>query len=102
MLFATASHCGVEPGNSSTIVAYWNYEWPTCRTPGAAAGSQVNPPDASQTSSGAVYLAGTSDPFSAETCTATQAPRAPGPRSTTVRQTPSKAIEAPISMPSGS
>ncbi|NKI34132.1 hypothetical protein HFP89_02995 [Wenzhouxiangella sp. XN79A] len=68
MLFATASHCGVEPGNSSTIVAYWNYEWPTCRTPGAAAGSQVNPPDASQTSSGAVYLAGTSDPFSAQTC----------------------------------
>ena len=69
MLFATASHCGVEPGNSSTIVAYWNYEWPTCRTPGSSASSQVNPPDSSQTSSGAVYLAGTRDPFSSETCT---------------------------------
>jgi len=69
MLFATASHCGVEPGNSSTIVAYWNYEWPSCRTPGSSASSQVNPPDSSQTSSGAVYLAGTRDPFSSETCT---------------------------------
>jgi lysyl endopeptidase len=68
MLFATASHCGVSPGNASTIVAYWNYEWPTCRTPGNANGTQVNPPDPAQTNSGADFLAGTRDPFTSQTC----------------------------------
>ncbi|MBY6205410.1 hypothetical protein [Halomonas denitrificans] len=65
MLFATASHCGVEPGNASSVVAYWNYEWPSCRTPGSAASGQVNPPDPAQTNSGAEFLAATTDPFGA-------------------------------------
>jgi hypothetical protein len=68
MLFATASHCGVSAGNAATIVAYWNYEWPTCRTPGASVGTLVNSPDPTQTNSGADYLAGTRDPFSSQAC----------------------------------
>ena len=63
MLFATASHCGIDNSNDASVVAYWNYEWPSCRTPGSSASSQVNPPDASQTSSGATLLAATSSPF---------------------------------------
>ena len=41
------------------------------------------------------------DTVSAETSTSNQAPPSAGPRSTTVRQTPSQAIEAPSAMPSG-
>jgi hypothetical protein len=36
---------------------------------------------------------------SAETSTSNQAPAPSGPRSTTVRHTPSQAIEAPIAIP---
>ncbi len=72
MLFATATHCGNLPGNVPSIVVYWNYEWPTCRTPGASEGTQVGPrPDT--INSGASIVAQTDNPFSnnpALTCSA--------------------------------
>ncbi|HJU40582.1 MAG TPA: hypothetical protein VJ724_13480 [Tahibacter sp.] len=35
LLFATAGHCAVTDNSvAATVVAYWNYESPTCRTPG--------------------------------------------------------------------
>lgn len=68
MLFMTASHCGVNAGNAASVVVFWNYEWPTCRTPGDPSGTQVNPPDPSQSSSGASFVAGTPNPFSGATC----------------------------------
>ena len=64
MLFMTATHCGVDAGSAPSLVVYWNYEWPTCRTPGDPEGTDVNPPDPSQTNSGASFVAATDNPFS--------------------------------------
>ncbi|MEM1081043.1 MAG: fibronectin type III domain-containing protein, partial [Pseudomonadota bacterium] len=62
MLFATATHCGNLPSNAPSVVVYWNYEWPTCRTPGDPIGTQVGPrPDT--INSGAIVLANTDNPF---------------------------------------
>ena len=69
MLFMTATHCGLTAGSAPSLVVYWNYEWPTCRTPGDPVGSQVNPPDPSQTNSGAAFIAATQNPFSGASCT---------------------------------
>lgn len=71
MLFMTASHCGIDSGSAPSLVVYWNYEWPTCRRPGAAGGTAANPPDPQITSSGAVFRAATGNPFggcSGSTC----------------------------------
>ncbi len=35
--FLTANHCEVTSSNAATVVAYWNYENSTCRTPGGSA-----------------------------------------------------------------
>ncbi len=62
MLFATASHCSPD---APTLVAYWNFDAPTCRTPGSSAsgsGSVVGP--LNQTSTGATFRAKTNNPFS--------------------------------------
>ncbi|WP_306582696.1 hypothetical protein [Dokdonella sp.] len=67
MLFITASHCQVV-NNPAGIVVYWNYESPTCRTPGTSANSQVLPRPSS-TSSGSTFLARTRNPFSSSDCT---------------------------------
>jgi len=64
MLFMTATHCGVGASAAPSMVVYWNYEWPTCRTPGDPEGTDVNPPDPTQTNSGATFLAATENPFS--------------------------------------
>ena len=62
MLFATATHCGNLPSNAASVVVYWNYEWPTCRTPGDSSGTQIGPrPDT--INSGATILAQTDNPF---------------------------------------
>lgn len=63
MLFITASHCSIGTGNDQAVVVYWNYEWPTCRTPGSGASGQSNPPDPNITSSGSTWLTGTPSPF---------------------------------------
>ncbi len=63
MLFLTATHCGVDAGNAASVVVYWNYEWPTCRTPGDAEGTSVNTPDPNSSQSGASFLAATIAPI---------------------------------------
>jgi hypothetical protein len=68
MLFMTASHC-IGPSDVSSVVVYWNYEWPTCRRPGAAGGTDTNPPDPNQSSNGGSFIAQTSNPFQGN-CTA--------------------------------
>lgn len=35
--FMTAFHCGVNSGNASSLVVYWNYDNTTCRVPGSTA-----------------------------------------------------------------
>lgn len=35
--FMTAAHCGINSGNASSLVVYWNYENSTCRPPGSPA-----------------------------------------------------------------
>lgn len=63
MLFITASHCGLTPSSSPSAVVYWNYEWPTCRTPGTSASGQSNPPNPNMSNSGATFIAKTPSPF---------------------------------------
>ncbi len=66
LLFITASHCEVV-NNPAGIVVYWNYESPTCRTPGSAAsGSALPKPN--MTSSGSTFLARTRNPFDDTDC----------------------------------
>lgn len=67
-LFATATHCSVTAGSAPSMVVYWNYEWPTCRTPGTSASGQVNAPDPNMASSGATFVAATPNPFSSASC----------------------------------
>lgn len=57
LIFATAGHCGMNSNSvAATIVAYWNYESATCRTPGSSAsGSPLPKPNT--TYSGATFLA---------------------------------------------
>lgn len=72
MLFITATHCGLTQSSSPSAVVYWNYEWPTCRTPGSTESGQSSPPDPNMSNSGATYLANTPNPFSGcsgPTCT---------------------------------
>jgi lysyl endopeptidase len=44
-LFVTAHHCGINSGNAASLVAYWNYQNSTCRTPGS--GQSGGPGDGS-------------------------------------------------------
>jgi hypothetical protein len=62
MLFATARHCELSPGNVATMLVYWRYENPTCRQPGSGASGQAIPKP-STTSPGIAFLAGTNNPF---------------------------------------
>lgn len=68
MLFVTATHCTVNESNAASVVVYWNYEWPSCRTPGEAEGSDTNLPDPNSSQSGASFLAATIDPFDNGDC----------------------------------
>lgn len=56
--FLTAEHCVSSPEVASTMVFYWNYQNPTCRTPGTPENGRVtDDSQADQTSSGAVLRA---------------------------------------------
>ncbi len=68
MLFITATHC-MNAGHASSVRVYWNYEWPSCRRPGASGGTSVNPPDPNMSSYGSTFLSATSNPFQGQ-CTA--------------------------------
>jgi hypothetical protein len=66
LLFATATHCGINAGNVATMLAYFNYESPTCRTPAASGQSPVLPKP-NTTLAGLAWLASTNNPFSGST-----------------------------------
>ena len=56
--FLTAEHCISTPEEAQSMVFYWNYQNPTCRTPGTLENGQVTSDDpADQTSSGALLRA---------------------------------------------
>ena len=57
-LFLTAEHCVSDPSVARTMTFYWNYQNPTCRTPGTSDNaSKPNDELADQTSAGAVLRA---------------------------------------------
>lgn len=62
LLFATAAHCGIDASNVASLVAIFNYESPTCRTPGSVASGQPVPRP-NTTLSGMTWLASTNNPF---------------------------------------
>jgi lysyl endopeptidase len=63
MLFATARHCSITSDSiAASVVVFWNYESPTCRTPGSAA-SGTTLPKPTTTSAGLRFLATTNNPF---------------------------------------
>jgi lysyl endopeptidase len=62
MLFSTASHCGITAANGAQVVALFNYESPTCRTPGSSASGTVVPEPSGGVQSLA-FIAGSSNPF---------------------------------------
>jgi lysyl endopeptidase len=62
LLFATATHCGISAANVASVLAYFNYESPTCRTPGSgASGTPI--PRPSTTLAGQTFIASTPSPF---------------------------------------
>jgi hypothetical protein len=66
MLFATATHCGITTNAiAQSVVVYWNYESPTCRTPGSAASGQAlpKPTDPVNITNGFAFIAATPSPF---------------------------------------
>ena len=62
LLFATASHCTITSANVATVLAYFNYESPTCRLPTSSGSSPVLPKPAS-TLAGLAFVAATQSPF---------------------------------------
>lgn len=63
LLFATAAHCSIGSSNVASVLAIFNYESPTCRTPGSDASGQVVPKP-NTTLAGQTWLASTNSPFS--------------------------------------
>ncbi|MFT5998897.1 MAG: subtilisin-like proprotein convertase family protein [Neolewinella sp.] len=56
-LFMTANHCGVTSGRAPALVAYWNFESPTCRQPNSGASGGNGGGQRSTFNSGATWLA---------------------------------------------
>ena len=56
--FLTADHCGVSSGNASSMVCYWNFEHPTCRTPGSSQSGSTGSGQLNQFNTGAFFRAG--------------------------------------------
>ncbi len=56
--FMTADHCGVNPGNAASLVAYWNYQNSSCRQPGSAASGGPGDGVLTDFNTGAIYRAG--------------------------------------------
>ncbi len=64
MLFATATHCGVNNDSAAaSLVVYWNYEAENCRVPGSPESGAAGGPTPSSTSAGLRFLARTNNPF---------------------------------------
>ncbi|MSR34718.1 MAG: hypothetical protein EXS12_08005, partial [Phycisphaerales bacterium] len=58
--FMTAYHCGVTASNAASLVAFWNYENTTCRTPGSSASSGTGDGVLTKFTTGATFKAGSS------------------------------------------
>lgn len=59
-LFSTANHCVSTAAETASIVVYWKYENPTCRTPGSSAsGSPISKPANSIAQTGGAALLAT-------------------------------------------
>lgn len=56
-LFLTAEHCDIDAGNAPSVVTYWNYVSPVCRTPGSVESGGDGGGSLSQTLSGAIWRA---------------------------------------------
>ncbi|WP_395795577.1 trypsin-like serine peptidase [Aquimonas sp.] len=65
MLLSTASHCGITAANGAQVVALFNYESASCRTPGSAASGTVVPEPSGGVQSLA-WIAGSSNPFNTQ------------------------------------
>jgi lysyl endopeptidase len=55
-LFLTARHCFSSQADANTVVVFWRYESPTCRTVNSAANGQVIPLNHTATNSGSQLL----------------------------------------------
>ena len=55
--FMTARHCNVTASNAASLVAFWNYENSTCRTPGSSQSGGVGDGSLAQFSTGSAWLA---------------------------------------------
>ncbi len=58
--FLTANHCGVRSNNAATLVAYWNFENSTCRSPNSGASGGRGDGRLDQFTTGATFRAGIS------------------------------------------
>ena len=58
--FLTADHCGVNAGNASSMVVFWNFENSFCRAPNTPASGGIGNGNLSQFNSGAIFRAGNS------------------------------------------
>jgi subtilisin-like proprotein convertase family protein/V8-like Glu-specific endopeptidase len=56
--FMTAFHCGVSPGNASSLVAYWDYQNSFCRQPNTAQSGQNGNGNLNNFNFGSIYRAG--------------------------------------------
>jgi hypothetical protein len=57
MYFMTANHCGINSGNASSLVVYWNYQNSFCRAPGSAASGQAGDGTLNQFHTGSFFRA---------------------------------------------
>lgn len=55
--FMTAHHCGIGPGNASSVVAIWNYQNSTCRPPNSVLSGQTGDGRREHFNSGAIFRA---------------------------------------------
>ena len=60
--FMTAFHCGLTAPLAPTLIAFWNYQNSTCRTPGGAASGLPGDGVLDQFNSGSIFRAGRGDP----------------------------------------
>jgi PKD repeat protein len=57
MYFLTANHCSVGAAQAPSVVAYWNFQNSTCRTPGSSASGGAGNGSTADFNSGAIYRA---------------------------------------------
>ncbi len=53
--FMTANHCGINAGNASSLVAYWNYENSVCRQPNSGASGGPGDGSLADFNTGAIF-----------------------------------------------